>query len=323
MLKVLYLCNRKYYETKMSRVRFHSIGAIEKITDLKWSGPWWDDYDDKKTVQENIDIIYPNDAPDVVIAYKPLEMKNFRDIKPLKCIRYNEMWDKTWTMKEITQSGANLVICHHPPEADEYKKIFKNFKLYPLNFVSIPHCAEKTIFKDYGREKIYDLMLIGDLRKDIYPLRVRLFDILKRMTFLTSEKPYNNIFLQHPGYEVPQAYANKVPIEYAEMMNSAKIVVSCGSIFSYRLGKYIEVPMCNTAFAADMPLEGEGEFDKFLIQIDESMSDAEIEKKLKYYLNNDEERQKIVAEGKKYADMYTQERYAEEFVSIIEKHNVK
>ena len=30
---------------------------------------------------------------DIVIAYKPLELKEFRDVKIPKCLRYNEMFD--------------------------------------------------------------------------------------------------------------------------------------------------------------------------------------------------------------------------------------
>jgi len=318
MLKVLYLCNKKYYETKMSRVRFHSISALKKVTDLRWSGPSWDNYDDTKTVQENIDIIYVNEPPDVVIAYKPLEMKKYDKIKSLRCIRYNEMWDKSWTIEEITKSKANLIICHHSNEAEEYRQIFRNFNLHPLKFAPIPHCAEATIFKDYQHPKQYDIILIGALRADIYPLRKRLHDILRKMSSSTSYK-YNVAVISHPGYEVTTAYSNKAAKEYAEMINSAKIVVSCGSIYNYRLGKYVEVPMCNTALAADMPLEQQEEFSKFLIQIDMSMSDEEIINKLVFYLENEDERNMLCAEGKKYADTYTQEKYAQDFISIVEE----
>jgi len=127
MKDILYLCNRATFETKMSRVRFHGIKALEKEANLKWSGIGWSNYDNAKTVQENIEIIYPHKLPDIVIAYKPLEMKEFSKIIPLKCMRYNEMYDINLTFNEIMQCKPNIVICHHHNDYLEYKKRFENF----------------------------------------------------------------------------------------------------------------------------------------------------------------------------------------------------
>jgi len=313
MKDILYLCNRATFESKMSRVRFHGIKALEKKANLKWSGIGWDTYDNAKTVQENIEIIYPDKLPDIVIAYKPLEMKEFNKITPLKCIRYNEMWDKQWTMKEIVESRSNLVVCHHSNEAEEYTQIFKNFNLFPLKFVAIPHCAETTIFKDYGLEKTCDLLLIGDLKSQFYPLRARFLNIFQKM----SPKYRCNI-LKHPSYEVRDAHSNKIAIDFARMINSTKIAVTCGSIYKYRLGKYVEVPMCNTALAADMPKEDKPQLNKFLIQINMEMSDEEIINKLEFFLENESKRKELIHEGKLYAQNYTQQHYAKSFLKNIE-----
>ena len=75
----------------MSRVRFHSMDAIAKVSDVVYSGLEWDNYDASKTVSENIDSIYGGDKPDIVVAYKPLELKGFKDVDVPKCMRYNEM----------------------------------------------------------------------------------------------------------------------------------------------------------------------------------------------------------------------------------------
>jgi len=314
MRDILYLCNKKYFDTKMSRVRFHAIEALEEFSNLKWSGIGWDNYDNDKTVQENIDTLYPTKSPDIVIAYKPLEMKKYHEIKPLKCIRYNEMWDKQWTMKEIMESRSNLVICHHSNEAEEYTQIFKNFNLFPVKFIAISHCAEKTIFKDYGLEKSMDLLLIGELNPQVYPLRRRFLNIFKKMS-----PQYKCVILNHPNYIVQDAHTNRLAIDFAKMINSAKIAVTCGSIYKYRLGKYIEVPMCNTALAADMPKEDDAKFNKFLIQINMEMSDEEIIHKLEFYLENESKRKELIQQGKLYAQNYTQEHYAQSFLESIEE----
>ena len=116
-MNILYLCNKKTYLTKMSRVRFHGIAALSKMVNVHYSGIGWNDYDINLTVQKNIDNM--KQKFDIVIAYKPLELKNFKDVKLPKCIRYNEMWDINWTLKEIKESSSQLVICHHLNDCEQ------------------------------------------------------------------------------------------------------------------------------------------------------------------------------------------------------------
>ena len=266
----------------MSRVRFHGIRAIGKLCELTWSGNGWENYDSSKTVQENIDLIYGDQQPDVVIAYKPLELKEFSKIKPIKCIRYNEMYDVEWTIKEITESKSNLIVCHHKNDMEQYIKMFQSYKEHPVKFVNIPHCAEKIIYRDYGMPKEYDILLAGavytkSLLGDHYPLRIRL---AQKILPIMSRK-YNCKILQHPG------------------------------------GNLVEIPMCGSVLSADMPGEEQEKFNQFMIEIDMHMSDEEIINKLTYYLENEKERQKLVDKGYEYAVEYTQEKYAEKFLEVV------
>ena len=73
-MKIIYLLNRNTYLTKMSRVRFHGIKALEKLAEVKYWGKGWDKYDNKNgpTELDSLDTKY-----DVAIVYKPLELKEF------------------------------------------------------------------------------------------------------------------------------------------------------------------------------------------------------------------------------------------------------
>ncbi len=299
----------------MSRVRFHGIRALEKVADLKWSGPNWPDYNNNASVQENINQIFPE--VDVVIAYKPLEMKNFKEVEAVRCIRYNEMYDKQWTLKEIIESKANFIVCHHENDFKEYNKHFENFGLWPVKLAHITHCAEKTIFKDYGLPKKYDLMIGGatnihTMLGQHYPLRDRMMKIMERMSskYVCHRHP-------HPGYDLNDAHTDKYLIDFAKAINSSKIVITCSGKPKSRFGKYIEVPMSATAIAADIPEEDEDNFRNFVIEINMSMSDEEIINKLSYYLDNDSEREKLVQNGLKWSESYTQEKYAERFLEAL------
>ena len=73
-MKIIYLCNKKHVQTKMSRVRFHAMKELGKLVYVKWWGIGYDGYDNEKTVQENLDTL--EFTYDIAISYKPLEMKS-------------------------------------------------------------------------------------------------------------------------------------------------------------------------------------------------------------------------------------------------------
>ena len=56
-MKIAYLCDKEHYLKKMSRVRFHSMQAIERLCgedNFLWTGPNWDSWDKDKTVDEKL-----------------------------------------------------------------------------------------------------------------------------------------------------------------------------------------------------------------------------------------------------------------------------
>lgn len=305
-MKILFLSNKKYYLNKMDRVRFHNIKAIGKLIDVTWWGIGWEGYNNDLTLEENINKLEPNF--DLIIAYKPLEMKDFKSVNIPKCLIYNEMW-KRWTDDEIIQSGADLVICHHKNEMKYHQDQCGN----KVKFMHIPHSAEKTIFKDYKLPKTIDLLLVGDTNK-LYVLRKRFKKLLNKRALKSKYKCVINL---HPGYQFNDASSERHLIEYAQAINSAKITLADSTIHKVRLAKYVEIPMCASALAADLPDQDQEEFKQFIIEIDNKMKDKEIINKLIYYLEHDDERQKLIDKGLEWANNYTQEKYAERFLNVI------
>ncbi len=50
-MKIAYICDKEHYLKKMSRVRFHSMEAIEKLSgkdNFLWTGPNWENFDNSK-----------------------------------------------------------------------------------------------------------------------------------------------------------------------------------------------------------------------------------------------------------------------------------
>ena len=302
-MKILYLCNKNTYETKMSRVRFHSMDAIGRASELVYSGLGWENYNDSLTVQENICNIYGENLPDLVVAYKPLELRDFSKIPIPKVIRYNEMWDVKWTNREIEESGSDIVVCHH-------KNDIVNFPNIKEKIINIPHYAESSIYKDYGLEKKYDILFTGATGRH-YPFRSRLMRLIPIL-----KKNANVKILKHPGGNLEKARGSILE-EYAKLINMSRITLTCSSKYKYRLGKYVEIPMCGSVLAGDLPNEDQDFFKKFMLVLDPKMSDDEIVKIITDCLEDSNSMQEKIINGIILNKNYTQENYAERFLRFV------
>ena len=308
-MHILYLCSKNTYLTKMSRVRFHGIRALSKLVNVHYSGAGWSDYNTELTVQQNIDNITKNKNInfDIVFAYKPLELKNFKDVKIPKAIRYNEMYDINWTLKEIRESGSELVICHHLNDCEQYQKM----NIPNIKFVYVGHCAEKTIFKNYNIQPEYDILIAGCISKH-YPLRNK---FLKLLPYL--KKKYKCHQHPHPGYDLSDAHTDRYLKEMAIAINKARITLTDTGLPRSRYGKYIEIPMCGTsAICGDLPNDNADDY-SYVIEVTNEMSLQDILNKICYYLDNEDKRLEKVEKGIEFSNNYTQEHYAERLLKEI------
>ena len=316
-LNLMFLCSKRYYDKKMSRVRFHSMEAISEQCNVMWWGPDWEGYDNEISVQENIDRI--ETKPDMIVTYKPLDMKDMKNVDVPVCLRYNETYDWEWTIKEIDESGAEFVVFHH--ENDLYIPMSKYQEHYgdKVKCVYVPHCAEKSIYKKMDIQKECDVLLIGAVgyRSKLgshYPLRDRMINLIKRL----SSKYKVGVWQRPPG-RIENAFNNESAIQFAEAINKAKICITDSGAPKSRFGKYIEVPMCGTVLAADIPNGCEDEFKDFIIEINMDMSDEEILNKLTFYLENPNNLRKLEENGLQWSENCTQENYAEMFINKVKE----
>jgi hypothetical protein len=274
-------------------------------------GPGWNYYDDTLNLFDNIKSL--NQPIDYIIMYKPEYIKGIENINIKKCITYNEMWDEKYTLNEINSSIPNLIICHHQNDLINYQnKIFKQISIY-AEMYHIPHCAKKEIFYDMKIEKTIDILLCGSIGKH-YPLRQRLQKILKKIP-----KKYKCVEYEHPGYIHSDSFTDVYLKDFAKKINESKICLTCTSKYKYRLGKMVEIPMCNSVLACDIPDQDQKDFDNIMIVINNNMSDSEIINKLVYYLENNDKLEKIRRQGYNWSGQYVQEKYA---LSLLEKINL-
>jgi len=313
-LTIAFLCARPTYERKMSRVRFHSMRAIGRLVDVVWTGPGWPGWRDDAPVQHNLDRILGQRAPDLVVAYKPSELVDFAGTRAPRCLRFNEMYDVDATRREIVDSRADLVVCHHRNDFLEWRERLARELAAPPQLVHIAHCAEASVFRDYGLQKDVDLLLVGardvtTLLGQHYPLRDRMPRVLQALS-----GRFRCAIQDHPGYDHADAHTDRYAIDFAKAVNRARICITCSGAPRSRFGKYVEVPMSASALAADLPDEAQDALGSFVIELDASWSDERLATTLVDWLERPADLQQRIARGLAYAQLYTQEQYAHRFV---------
>lgn len=319
-MNLLYICDKKHYNNKLDRNRFHSVKYISQhpsVSKLYWWGIGWNEYDATLSLNDNIETKFKDMYFTCILMYQPQKYKKQFPINTIICCTFNEMYNPLKVLPDLNK--INLALCHHSNEIEKYSKQYKN-----ILFKYIPHCADETIFKPIYNQKKYDFTLIGNLSKNIYPLR----NLLATKIFpLLSQKGYKCYIHKHPGYNIQHNKINKIITEYVETINNTWICCSDSSIFHYRLSKYIEIPLCKTAFAGDIPKDDPNFFKKFMIEINIKMPIEEIISILEHSINNKNYLNKISSIGYKLCLQYTQRKYAEKFLHIIKiyekMHNYK
>ena len=326
-LKIVFFVTRKTFLTKMARERFHGVNILMKRDNIQlvYSGIGWDNYDSKLSVHENLENIrkeYQWSEIDYIIGYKPLEIPDYKNIQYPKIIRYNEMYDIEWTLKEIIESGSDIVICHHLNDYKQYKEmaLTKDDGKTPIKFYYDGHCVEKTIYKDWGYEKKYDILLAGCLADYHYPLRARFYKMLPKF----KEAGFKVHLHPHPGYDLHDAFTNKYQIVFAKVINQSRICLTDTGIPRSRYGKYVEIPACKSVLAGDLPGDEDFEdykadnFSDFVIEITMEMNDDEIIEKIRYYLENQDKYDEKIKNGLEFASRYTQEDYVDKLIAVLD-----
>jgi hypothetical protein len=302
VVKILYLCNKKYHDRKMSRVRFDTMGAIAATCATVYSGPGFSGWDDDLAAQENIDRIAPD--CDLVVWYKPLEFKFPHRVTKPTCLRYNEMWDAKWTQEEILASNTDFVICHHKNDWQRYSELPT---LASRRFVHIPHCADSRAFRNNGDSRTVDVLLSGAISTKTYPLRARFEKMIQRGMIPGVVRP-------HPGYRVENTKIVKAG--YAASLRNAKIALVCGSVYRYRLAKIVEAAMCGCLVVGSLPEGEREEHGRFMVECNLRESDRVIADRINWWLRHNDLRQQRSAIGHGIMhDNYTCEHYADRFLS--------
>ena len=256
-----------------------------------------------------------NDAPDVIYSYfYPNESvrhvyveKNNLDSKlcvfptDFHCVKnipkiyaVSDFWHKK---SEENVNGllkgkfSHCFSCFAPP----YSNLRDFFSFFPglndkIKFVGMPRCIDENCFRDYGENKIYDVITVGSMNS-FYPLRVKMHAFMSKFA---RDLGINYRNYPHCGYNF--SHSDFVREKYARAINGAKILLSCGGRYHLAFNKIFEAMGCKTAYFGEKPY-GEKE-----LHMEDGVNYVAVDSenyidKIQHYLRNGDLLEKITNNG--------------------------
>jgi len=256
MMRLLYLVDRVKVKHKLDQNRMHSYNAVRRLVEARGGtvvifGPNFDKWKDDETVSANVARAFPTVSFDLVWAYD-IDV-SCDGVAPHVVVATNELY-MDHHMKRLLGMKPTYVVLHHTNERDQID----------LPTVHIPHAADTSVF--YASRtvpKLYDFLLVGYTTDSLtYPLRNKLKGVCTEL----HRRGYSVHMHRHPGYNHTKPHVQVAA--YVKAIQQAKVVMTCSSVYKYRLSKMAEIPMCNAALATDVPHDGADFFRKFVIELD-------------------------------------------------------
>lgn len=174
----------------------------------------------------------------------------------------------------------------------QYRDAFLNFfPQYKEQFRWLPLHINNSIFRRYKETRTIDFLMMGSTAEGTYPLR---WEMYRQMG-----KKKGVVYHPHPGNKNFSAVEQEnifLDEKYAMEINRAQMFLTCGSKYNYPLGKYFEIPGCNTLLlASGFPeLRDLGFINK---ETYVEINKLNFNDKAKYYLKHKDERKVIRKQG--------------------------
>jgi len=289
---------------------------ISEKVECKWAGLGHDEYVGKETLDQTIERLYGNDPPDWIVSnnahlptyQKMMKEKKHRRYKIAITLADLHAEPKKW-VEVANWVDAVMMRYLYAPYVKRtlisrnigYKKsdpeyYLKNIKSPILHF---PWFTDSEIYKP-KKEKIHDVIFLGAHRKKVYPLR---YQIVNELPKYCEENGWTCLVKGRPPGKTLERDIEKLKQEgyivgdlYSQTLASSKVFIFGNSIFQYPISKYFEIMGSGTLVMANEPQSAEAlgfiDGENYV-----SVNGDNWKQKLAYYLENDEERERIALNG--------------------------
>lgn len=223
-------------------------------------------------------IIRNNWKPDIIIYYflshnsswLDVKIKNLANINITKYMIFEDCIYTTIIKNMYNKYNFSKVLI--PTYNDDIINYLKqNF----INYNLFGYYIDTNIFKKLNNiEKKYDLLYYGAHFLPVYPLRDRIYKVLKK---LEINNKYKIKIIEHLSYN---KNIFKLPIDddLALLINESRFCIATSSKFMLFLKKYIEIPLCGTTIIGNIPNNYISDLSNNMVNIDFDANENEIEK---------------------------------------------
>lgn len=169
------------------------------------------------------------------------------------------------------KNNISGLLALHQSSYPYIKKHFKNIS----RIASIPFTIDSSEFSNLIQSKEYDVLCSGFMG-ELYPLRKRIRDILKKTKIIKS------YFLEHPGYwKKNEKFGIRGP-EFYNLMSKAKYILTTTGVHNISVRKHLETIGARSKIIGNITGYPEHKLiSKFVLTIKPEMSDTEIIYKIK------------------------------------------
>lgn len=253
-----------------------------------------------KKPTKDILVLYPNTkhiinyimSPGAGSIQEQLMIEDLKDISPqIKEItkhttKENKIQKTLWfeDCQYINYIGSKIFLFNnlilsikHQYIAYQYIKVNPQLKIYNMD-----HFIDDTIYKDYNLPKKYDIVFYGYINK-AYPFRARLLQLL-----LKNRNLFKILYIKHPGYHNNENKKIVAGQELSKILNQSYLSICTKSEYDMLVKKYIETSLSNCLPCGDIPTDYNDIFSKYMIHINDTMTDNQIIQIIQNALHNKE-----------------------------------
>ena len=280
-MRLLSLFPKSLYDSKMSAGRTMYLNYVGSLpgNSVVWSGQGWSNYDELRTVGDNLKRLEADGKFDAIVVYKGDSLKGLDKCGRAVVIIFNEAHDDSFVEKELRDSRATIVVFHHQSDYDHWK-----WNLARRGIAARVWCHGAPVTPEVPwSERDKGVILTGCTAKNVYPIR--------HNALLAIHEGYLDAFhLPHPGYRLQgRAAIASQYLSYLNTLSHSKVSICCSSIYKYPLAKMFESAMCGCVVATDLP--NCPEFEEYLwphcIRLDKSWSPERIAGEISLYTDEE------------------------------------
>jgi spore maturation protein CgeB len=313
-LKILLLIKPFGEKYPKHKAKYDMIKAIEEVAEVRYWSKDGHIRDILKKLAFQPDFIFHYEMAWGIFAPKITGLDKIPI--PTGCYMIDTHYYPDKRRQYFRQTKIDLIFC---PVKSAFYRVLPDYR---HKHRWLPFSIDPKVFKDWGQRKDIDFLLLGQVhyksiagekvaRAGKYAFRDA---VLQKMQ---SEKGF--VFQPHPGHLAPPSPTLLANERYAQLINRSKMFFTCGGMFQYPVMKFFEAPACRSLLLAEPPPDilelGFKDGENFV-----ACDRSNFYEKALYYLNNEDERERITRNGYEFVHKYHSNRArAEQFVAYVEE----